>query len=77
MEKWANTSDMQSLQAQAGALRSKGVTVTYVLSGLNPGTAAYQNFLRKLGIVERFMGFTYGGKQGRHVLRPWMPRLAR
>lgn len=64
MEKWANTSDMQSLRAQAEALASKGVTVTYVLSGLNPGTAAYQNFLRKLDIVERFMGFTYGGKQG-------------
>ncbi|MRT33701.1 calcium-binding protein [Xylella fastidiosa] len=70
MEKWANTSDMQSLQAQAGALRSKGVTVTYVLSGLNPGTAAYQNFLRKLGIVERFMGFTYGGKQGEARFTP-------
>ncbi|WP_233341837.1 M23 family metallopeptidase, partial [Xylella fastidiosa] len=70
MEKWANTSDMQSLRAQAEALASKGVTVTYVLSGLNPGTAAYQNFLRKLGIVERFMGFTYGGKQGEARFTP-------
>ncbi len=70
MEKWANTSDMQSLRAQAEALASKGVTVTYVLSGLNPGTAAYQNFLRKLDIVERFMGFTYGGKQGEARFTP-------
>ncbi|ALR02920.1 calcium-binding protein [Xylella fastidiosa] len=70
MEKWANTSDMQSLRAQAEALASKGVTVTYVLSGLNPGTAAYQDFLRKLGIVERFMGFTYGGQQGEARFTP-------
>ncbi|MCD8455313.1 calcium-binding protein [Xylella taiwanensis] len=70
MERWVNTSDMKSLQAQADALKRNGVTLTYVLSGLAPGTAAYEDFLRKLGIVERLMGFTYGGRQGEARFTP-------
>ncbi|HHW4681109.1 MAG TPA: calcium-binding protein, partial [Xylella taiwanensis] len=44
MERWVNTADMKSLQAQADALKRNGVTLTYALSGLAPGTAAYEDF---------------------------------
>ncbi|MFN5940548.1 MAG: hypothetical protein ACK44C_09320, partial [Polaromonas sp.] len=61
VDRWANTSDMQSLQQQANALSGRGVTLTYRLEGLTQGTAAYDSFIQKLGVVERFMGFTYFG----------------
>ncbi|WP_181259230.1 calcium-binding protein [Pseudoduganella armeniaca] len=61
---WAATSDMKSLKAQAEALSASGVKVTYQLGGLTAGTPAFDDFLRKLGIVEQFMGFTYGGTSG-------------
>jgi Ca2+-binding RTX toxin-like protein len=64
IEKWANTADFISLKAQADALASSGVKLTYNLAGLTNDTFAYDNFLRKLGVVERFMGFTYGGTNG-------------
>lgn len=60
IEKWANTADLKSLKAQADALAGSGVKLTYNLAGLTAGSAAFDNFVRKLGIVERFMGFTYG-----------------
>lgn len=64
IEKWANTSDMMSLKAQAEALSTNGVKLTYNLAGLTVGTPTYDEFVSKLGIVERFMGFTYGGANG-------------
>jgi Ca2+-binding RTX toxin-like protein len=64
VDRWASTSDMQSLQQQANALSGSGVTLTYRLTGLTQGTAAYDSFIQKLGVVERFMGFTYGGTTG-------------
>ena len=70
IRKWADTSKMQSLKAQAEALSKNGVKLSYNLSGLKAGTTAYDNFLRKLGIVERFMGFTYGGANGQARLTP-------
>ncbi|MFO0107423.1 MAG: calcium-binding protein [Burkholderiales bacterium] len=64
VERWASTSDMQSLQQQANALSGSGVRLTYRLEGLTQGTAAYDSFIQKLGVVERFMGFTYAGPRG-------------
>ena len=64
IEKWANTADFISLKSQADALASSGVKLTYNLAGLTNDTFAYDNFLHKLGVVERFMGFTYGGTNG-------------
>ncbi|WP_188568481.1 calcium-binding protein, partial [Undibacterium terreum] len=64
VEKWAGTSTFKTLKQQADALSSSGVSLTYHLEGLAAGTAEYNEFLKKLGIVERFMGFTYGGAQG-------------
>ena len=64
IEKWANTADFISLKSQADALASSGVKLTYNLEGLTNDTFAHDNFLRKLGVVERFMGFTYGGTNG-------------
>ena len=70
IKKWADTSAMKSLKAQAEALSERGVKLTYNLGGLKAGTTAYDNFLRKLGVVERFMGFTYGGANGQARLTP-------
>jgi Ca2+-binding RTX toxin-like protein len=64
LEKWAETSNMKSLKAQAEVLAGNGVKLVYSLAGLSPGTSDYDDFVRKLGIVERFMGFTYGGPTG-------------
>ena len=57
IEKWANTTDLKSLKAQADALSANGVKLSYNFAGLTAGTAAYDDFVRKLGVVERFMGF--------------------
>ncbi|MEB3317652.1 MAG: hypothetical protein VKO39_05870, partial [Cyanobacteriota bacterium] len=70
LEKWAKTSDLKPLSTQADALRSNGVNLVYDLIGLTAGTAAYEDFVHKLGIVERFMGFTYGGTQGQALFTP-------
>ncbi|MCW8177423.1 calcium-binding protein [Verminephrobacter aporrectodeae subsp. tuberculatae] len=70
IEKWANTADLKPLKAQADALSSNGVTLTYKLAGLTAGTPDYKEFIRKLGVVERFMGFTYGGATGQARFTP-------
>ncbi len=70
IEKWANTADLKSLKAQADALTGSGVKLTYSLAGLTAGTPAYDDFVRKLGVVERFMGFTYGGANGQARFTP-------
>ncbi|MCW5220278.1 hypothetical protein D5041_11060 [Verminephrobacter aporrectodeae subsp. tuberculatae] len=70
IEKWADTADLKSLKAQADALSSNGVTLTYNLAGLTAGTPDYNEFIRKLGVVERFMGFTYGGATGQARFTP-------
>ncbi|WP_265655840.1 calcium-binding protein, partial [Verminephrobacter aporrectodeae] len=70
IEKWANTADLKSLKAQADALSSNGVTLTYNLAGLTAGTPDYNEFIRKLGVVERFMEFTYGGATGQARFTP-------
>ncbi|MEF9387617.1 calcium-binding protein [Ralstonia solanacearum species complex bacterium KE056] len=70
IEKWADTADMQSLKSQAEALSASGVQLTYNLIGLTAGTPAYDDFIRKLGVVERFMGFTYGGANGQALFAP-------
>ena len=64
INQWANTSEMKSLKEQANALASSGVSLTYQLAGLTPGSQAYDDFIHKLGVVERFMGFTYAGARG-------------
>jgi len=70
IEKWANTADLKSLKAQADALTGSGVKMTYNLAGLAAGTPAFADFVRKLGVVERFMGFTYGGPNGQARFTP-------
>ena len=70
IEKWANTADLKPLKAQADALANSGVKLTYDFAGLTPGTPAYNDFVRKLGVVERFMGFTYGGANGQARFTP-------
>src|SRR5450830_1649362 len=70
IEKWANTADLKPLKAQADALAGSGVKLTYNLAGLTAGTPAYDDFVRKLGVVERFMGFTYGGANGQARFTP-------
>ncbi len=64
IDQWANTSEMKSLKQQANALASSGVSLTYQLAGLTLGSQAYEDFIHKLGVVERFMGFTYAGANG-------------
>jgi Ca2+-binding RTX toxin-like protein len=64
LEKWAETSNMKSLKAQAEVLAGNEVKLVYSLEGLSSGTSDYDDFVSKLGIVERFMGFTYGGPTG-------------
>ena len=64
VQRWADTSRMLPLKAQADALAGSGVTLTYELDGLQAGTIDYDSFLTKLGVVERFMGFTFGGANG-------------
>jgi Ca2+-binding RTX toxin-like protein len=51
IEQWANTSNMKSLKDQADALAGKGVKLTYNLQGLTAGSAEYNTFIKKLGIV--------------------------
>ncbi len=70
IEKWADTADLKSLKAQADALSSSGVKLHYNLAGLTSGTSACDDFVRKLGVVERFMGFTYGGETGQARFTP-------
>lgn len=62
LEKWADTSDMSSLQSQAITLQGNATTLNYLLEGLEEDNWQRHRFLRILGIVERFMGFTYGGE---------------
>ena len=70
LDRWANSSDMLSFKQQADALAGQGVTLTYNFDGLTAGSAAYNEFIRKLGDVERFMGFTYGGPTGQARTTP-------
>ncbi|MBF0308389.1 MAG: peptidoglycan DD-metalloendopeptidase family protein, partial [Magnetococcales bacterium] len=70
IEQWADTSDMPSLKAQAEALSGSGVSLSYILAGIPAGTAAYNDFVRKIGVVERFMGFTYAGISGQARTTP-------
>ena len=70
IQKWAETADLKPLKAQAEALGASGVTLTYTLAGLTAGTPAYEEFVRKLGVVEQFMGFTYGGVNGQARFTP-------
>jgi len=70
LERWAATSSMLSLRSQADALKDFGVRLVYVLDGLAPGTAAYEEFISRIGIVERFMGFTYAGPTGQARMSP-------
>lgn len=62
--RWAGTSTFKSLQEQATDLAASGVRVVYNLQGLTVGSAAYNDFLKKIQIVEKFVGFTYGGVSG-------------
>ncbi|MEO5351311.1 MAG: hypothetical protein H7836_16965, partial [Magnetococcus sp. YQC-3] len=70
IERWADTSEMKSLKAQADDLASVGVRLTYFLDGMPEGSPAYDNFIRRIGVVERFMGFTYGGEGGQPRFTP-------
>ena len=64
VEQWADSSDMKSLKQQAEALSGSGVSLVYQLAGLTQATAVYNEVVRKIGVVERFMGFTYGTANG-------------
>lgn len=70
IELWADTSEMKPLREQADSLSPYGVSVNYNLAGLAQGSVQYNAFLEKLGVVERFMGFTYGGPRGELRLEP-------
>ncbi|WP_190287700.1 calcium-binding protein [Massilia sp. NR 4-1] len=70
IEKWASTAGVKSLKAQADAFTATGVKLVYNLSGLSVGSTAYDGFVRKLGVVECFMGFTYGGTNGEARFTP-------
>jgi len=60
---WSATSDLGSLQQQFAALNAAGnpATLSYSLQGYAAGTAAQAEMLRRIGVVETFMGFTYTG----------------
>lgn len=70
---WADTSDMPSLQAQASALSAQGVRLTYGVSKMAFRSAAYEEFLVKVGVVERLMGLTYAGPLGQPRFTPLDP----
>lgn len=70
IQKWASTSSMLSLQDQAGSLAAQGVQLNYSLAGLSTGSAEYAAFMQKLAVVERFLGFTYGGPNGQPRTTP-------
>lgn len=70
IEKWADTADLKPLKVQADALAYSDVKLTYHLAGLTVGTPTYDDFIHKLGVVERFMGFTYGGAGGQARFTP-------
>ncbi|WP_193615798.1 calcium-binding protein [Massilia sp. YMA4] len=61
---WADTSTMQPLSVQASHLTAQGVTLTYQFATLAKGSIEYASMIEKIGIVERFMGMTYGGPTG-------------
>lgn len=63
VNQWAATSTFKSLQQQAAGLTNSGVSVNYVLP-FAVGTPEYINFLKKIQVVEKFMGFTYGTPTG-------------
>ncbi|WP_320442707.1 calcium-binding protein [Herbaspirillum sp. alder98] len=64
IESWAETSDMKSLRMQASEHAAHGTILEYHLDGIQNDTKETSNFLLKLGIVERFMGFTYRSGRG-------------
>ncbi len=70
MEKWAATSELKPLRQQAEALAAEGVTLTYVIDRMSEGMPKYDEFMRKLSVVEPFMGFTYAGARGQAQLTP-------
>ena len=64
VQRWADSSTMKSLKAQADAMPASGPKLSYSLAGLTADTPAYEQFISKLGVVERFMGFTCAGVNG-------------
>ncbi|MBF0342354.1 MAG: hypothetical protein HQL95_15520, partial [Magnetococcales bacterium] len=70
VDQWVDTAEFKSLKMQATALASVGVSLQYNLALMQNGTSAYNDFIRKLGVVERFMGFTYGGPMGQARFTP-------
>lgn len=64
--RWADSSSTGSLQQQA---QQQGITLQYALDNDYPPP----EFLEKLGIVERFMGFTFSGENGEVSLKPLAP----
>ena len=71
---WADTSSMKPLSDQAILLSDSGVTLRYVLAGIEEGSYSASRFLDKLGIVERFVGFTYGGPTGQAKIENLSPQ---
>lgn len=61
IEGWADTSNFKSFVQQAEDLSSYGVSIDYNFDGITDGTPEYDEMVRKLSIVERFMGTTYSG----------------
>jgi Ca2+-binding RTX toxin-like protein len=63
MTSWAATSDLGSLQQQFARVNAQGnpATLTYSLAGYTVGTPQYAEMLRRIGVVESFMGFNYLG----------------
>ncbi|OQX02761.1 MAG: hypothetical protein BWK73_41660, partial [Thiothrix lacustris] len=64
IREWSDTAESKSLQDQALILKDKGVSLTYDLQDIDIKSTDYSNFFKKLGVVEKFMGFTYGGVSG-------------
>ncbi|EJN09603.1 hypothetical protein PMI40_00611 [Herbaspirillum sp. YR522] len=64
IESWAATSEMKSLRMQASEHAAHGTTLQYRFDGIQDDTNEFGVFLKKLGVVERFMGFTYRSGRG-------------
>lgn len=66
LARWADSASTGSLQQQA---QQQGIPLHYALDTVYNT----QEFLDKLGIVERFMGFTFSGEKGEVSLKPLAP----
>ncbi|MFO1257780.1 MAG: calcium-binding protein [Gammaproteobacteria bacterium] len=70
IEEWAKTSELKSLKIQVELLSSNDATISYHLNRMKVTSPEQHEFIRKLGIVESLMGFTYFGPFGKVRFKP-------